>query len=44
MEYKTIAAPCEAKFIEKKSEFIGYLFPAQTEEQIRAEIDGASVL
>lgn len=33
MEYRTIAAPCEAKFIEKKSEFIGYLCPVQTEEQ-----------
>lgn len=33
MEYKTIARRCEARFIEKKSEFIGYLCPVQTEEQ-----------
>ncbi len=39
MEYKTIAAPCEAKFIEKKSEFIGYLCPVQTEEQATAFIE-----
>ncbi len=39
MEYKTIAAPCEAKFIEKKSEFIGYLCPVQTEEQAIAFIE-----
>ena len=39
MEYKTIASPCEAKFIEKKSEFIGYLCPVQTEEQAIAFIE-----
>lgn len=39
MEYKTIAAPCQAKFIEKKSEFIGYLCPVQTEEQALAFIE-----
>lgn len=39
MEYKTIAQPCEAKFIEKKSEFIGYLCPVQTEEQAIAFIE-----
>ncbi len=39
MEYKTIARPCEAKFIEKKSEFIGYLCPVQTEEQAIAFIE-----
>lgn len=33
MEYKTIAERCEARFIEKKSEFIGYLAPVETEEQ-----------
>ncbi|MDE6726633.1 MAG: YigZ family protein [Oscillospiraceae bacterium] len=33
MEYKTIADRCEARFIEKKSEFIGYLAPVTTEEQ-----------
>lgn len=33
MEYKTIAQRCEARFIEKKSEFIGYLCPVQTEEE-----------
>ena len=40
MEYKTIAKPCEAKFIEKKSEFIGYLCPVQTEEQAVAFVKG----
>ena len=39
MEYKTIARRCEAKFIEKKSEFIGYLCPVQTEEQAVAFIE-----
>lgn len=39
MEYKTIAQPCEAKFIEKKSEFIGYLCPVTTEEQAIAFIE-----
>ncbi len=33
MEYKTIAERCEARFIENKSEFIGYLAPVETEEQ-----------
>lgn len=32
MEYKTIAERCEARFIEKKSEFIGYLAPVSAEE------------
>lgn len=39
MEYKTIACRCEARFIEKKSEFIGYLCPVQTEEQAVAFIE-----
>lgn len=39
MEYKTIARRCEARFIEKKSEFIGYLCPVQTEEQAAAFIE-----
>ncbi|MGN0688510.1 MAG: YigZ family protein, partial [Oscillospiraceae bacterium] len=39
MEYKTIAKPCEARFIEKKSEFIGYLCPVTTEEQATAFIE-----
>ncbi len=39
MEYKTIAKPCEARFIEKKSEFIGYLCPVATEEQATAFIE-----
>lgn len=33
MEYKTISSRCEARFIEKKSEFIGYLAPVTTEEE-----------
>lgn len=39
MEYKTIARRCEARFIEKKSEFIGYLCPVQTEERAVAFIE-----
>ena len=39
MDYKTIARRCEARFIEKKSEFIGYLCPVQTEEQAVAFIE-----
>lgn len=39
MEYKTIASRCEARFTEKKSEFIGYLCPVQTEEQAVAFIE-----
>lgn len=39
MEYKTAAARCEARFIEKKSEFIGYLCPVSTEEQALAFIE-----
>lgn len=39
MEFKTIARRCEASFIEKKSEFIGYLCPVQTEEQAAAFIE-----
>ncbi len=33
MEYKTIARRAEARFIEKKSEFIGYLAPVSAEEE-----------
>lgn len=39
MEYKTIAARCEARFTEKKSEFIGYLSPAATEDEAAAFIN-----
>lgn len=39
MEYKTIAGRCEARFIEKKSEFIGYLSPVSTEEEAIAFIN-----
>lgn len=39
MEYRTIAQPCEARFIEKKSEFIGWLCPVETEEQALAFIE-----
>lgn len=39
MEYKTIAARCEARFVEKKSEFIGYLAPVASEEQAVAFIN-----
>lgn len=33
MSYKTIRSRCEASFIEKKSEFIGYLCPVTTEQE-----------
>lgn len=39
MEYRTIAAPAEAKFIEKKSEFIGYVAPVSTEEEAVAFVN-----
>ncbi|MDE7361735.1 MAG: YigZ family protein [Oscillospiraceae bacterium] len=39
MEYKTIAERCEARFIEKKSEFIGYLAPVSTEDEAVAFIN-----
>lgn len=39
MEYKTIAECCEARFIEKKSEFIGYLAPVTTEDEAVAFIN-----
>lgn len=39
MEYRTIAERCEARFIEKKSEFIGYLSPAGSEEEAVAFIN-----
>lgn len=40
MDYKTIAARCEARFVEKKSEFIGCLAPVETEEQAVEFING----
>lgn len=39
MEYKTISERCEARFIEKKSEFIGYLAPVSSEEEAVAFIN-----
>ena len=39
MEYKTIARRCEARFIDKKSEYIGYLCPVQTEDQALAVME-----
>ncbi len=39
LEYKTIAERCEARFIEKKSEFIGYLAPVSTEDEAVAFIN-----
>lgn len=39
MEYKTISVRCEARFIEKKSEFIGYLCPVSTEDEAVAFIN-----
>ena len=31
--YRTIAAPAEDEFIEKKSRFIGYIAPVTTEQE-----------
>ncbi len=39
MEYRTIAARCEARFEEKRSEFIGYLAPVSSEEEAAAFIE-----
>ncbi|MDE7230311.1 MAG: YigZ family protein, partial [Oscillospiraceae bacterium] len=39
MEYKTISERCEARFVEKKSEFIGYLAPVSTEDEAVAFIN-----
>lgn len=39
MEYRTIARRCEARFVEKRSEFIGYLCPISDEEQAAAFIE-----
>lgn len=36
--YRTIAAPAEAEFVEKKSRFIGQIAPVQTEEEALAFI------
>ena len=33
MSYKTLAAPAEAEFIEKKSQFIGYISPVENEQE-----------
>jgi uncharacterized YigZ family protein len=33
--YKTIAAPQQCKFTEKASKFLGFVFPVQTEEEIK---------
>lgn len=39
MEYKTVAERVESRFIEKKSEFIGYLAPVTTEEEAVAFVN-----
>lgn len=39
MNYKTIANPILVEFIEKKSRFIGAIFPCQTEQEATAIID-----
>lgn len=39
MEYKTIESRVEARFEEKKSEFIGYLAPVESEEEAVAFIE-----
>lgn len=35
MEYRTIAAPAEAEFEEKRSRFIGWVAPAQSDDEAR---------
>ena len=37
--YRTIAAPAEDEFIEKKSRFIGYIAPVTTEQEAAAFIE-----
>ena len=37
--YRTIAAPAEDEFIEKKSRFIGYIAPVTTEQEATAFIE-----
>lgn len=39
MEYRTIAAPCEASITEKRSEFIAQLMPVLTPEEAAAFIE-----
>lgn len=39
MEYRTIAAPVTASYIEKKSEFIAYLVPVVTQEEAMEAIE-----
>lgn len=39
MGYKTIRSRCEVRFVEKKSEFIGYLCPVETEEEAIAFVN-----
>lgn len=39
MDYKTIESRVEARFEEKKSEFIGYLSPVENEEEANAFIE-----
>ena len=38
-EYRIPAGPSEAELVEKKSRFIGQVFPAETEEEARACIE-----
>ncbi len=38
--YKTIAAPAQDEFVEKRSRFIGYITPVTTEEQALEFING----
>ena len=39
LEYKTVAERAEARFVERKSEFIGYIAPAESEEEAAAFIN-----
>ena len=37
--YKTIAAPVEMAMRERSSKFLSYIYPVQTEEQIREALE-----
>ena len=42
--YRTIAAPAEDEFIEKKSRFIGYIAPVTTEQEAAALIPVVEII
>ncbi len=38
-EYRILTRPAETEFVEKRSTFIGHVWPVETEEEARARID-----